>query len=256
MIDAHLHLQDISEPIYRDVLHTFDQLNVSAVFCNASSPGDWGTVLDFAKDARVFPFIGTHPWYVDQLISGWEEQWIACLKRHACGIGEIGLDQGPKGKDIEKQMCVLVRQIDAAVMLRRPFVLHCVNAWGPMMQLLRACSLNGLPFVVHSFCGSIEILDELIRMGALISIGQRSLRQRQADGVLQRIPDNRLLLETDFPYLPGKNKDDVGVGDYQESIARVYQQASVMRGMSVEALIHQTVLNAAVIIKYIQNDSL
>ncbi len=256
MIDAHLHLQDIPEPIYRDILHAFHQLNFSAAFCNATSPADWDTVLDFATDKRVFPFIGTHPWYVDRLTHGWEEQWIACVKNHACGIGEIGLDQGPKGKNIEKQMCVLVRQIDGAVMLRRPFVLHCVNAWGPMMQVLRACSLNGLPFVVHSFCGSPEILDELIRMGALISIGQRSLKQRQADVVLQRIPNNRLLLETDFPYLPGKDKDDVSADDYQESIMCVYQQVSVMRGMSVEALTHQTVLNAAEIIKYIQNDSL
>lgn len=254
MIDAHLHLQDISDPIYRDVLHVFDQLNFSAVFCNASSPADWAVVLNFAKDTRVLPFIGTHPWYVDRLTSGWEEQWIACVKQHACGIGEIGLDQGPKGMNIEKQMYVLVRQIDVAVMLRRPFVLHCVNAWGPMMQLLRACALNGLPFVVHSFCGSLEILDELIRMGALISIGQRSLKQRQADAVLQRIPNNRLLLETDFPYLPRKNKDDVSAGDYQESMTRVYQQASVMRGMSVEALTHQIVLNASEVIKYINND--
>ena len=113
--------------------------------------------------------------------------------------------------------------------------------------------LLGVPFIVHSFIGSHEILNDLLQMGALISIGERSVNQKDAVGIITGIPSDRLLLETDFPYLPGKEKDHVDVRDYVQSIDMIYQQTAQIRGLSVDALTRQDSENAQGIMRYIVN---
>lgn len=135
-------------------------------------------------------------------------------------------------------------------MFRRTFVLHCVKAWGPMMTILRTYDFHGMRFIVHSFIGPKEILKELIEMGACISISQRSLGQKDADSIIARIPDERILLETDFPYLPGKEKDEAGIQDYMAAIKQVYAETARLRDVPVENLVDQVRDNAKEILKY------
>lgn len=254
MIDSHVHLQDVSDDTRESLLRCFDAQKFSTVFCNATSPADWDSVMSMADEIRIVPFIGVHPWFVDTLPPDWHEQLITRLDKYHCGIGEIGLDKGPKGVHFEKQIDVFSRQIDTAILLKRPFVLHCVNAWGPLMNVLRMRPLLlGVPFIVHSFIGSHEILNDLLQMGALISIGERSVNQKDAVGIITGIPSDRLLLETDFPYLPGKEKDHVDVRDYVQSIDMIYQQTAQIRGLSVDALTRQVSENAQGIMRYIVN---
>jgi TatD DNase family protein len=251
MIDAHIHLQDISNQERIELVAYLCDQRVSTIFCNGTSPKDWSIVLSMADLLDVIkPFIGIHPWFVDDLSPDWEVQLAHSLRHYQCGVGEIGLDKTPKGGDFEHQKSVFARQLDIAVMSLRPVVLHCVDAWGPMMAILRSYSFNGVPFIVHSFIGSKEILAELLQMGAMISLSPRSLCQKGVEDIVSQIPDGRLLLETDFPYLPGKNKNEVGVSDYSEAIKQVYQQTAVIRHVSVDALTEQVAENAEQVLKY------
>jgi TatD DNase family protein len=251
MIDAHIHLHDIS-PEKRVALVSYlcDQ-RTFALFCNAASPKDWTTVLSMADLFEMIkPFIGIHPWFVDSLDHDWEAKLVQTLRHGQCGVGEIGLDKTPKGGNFERQKSIFVRQLDIAIMSMRPVVLHCVDAWGPMMAILRTYSFNGVPFIVHSFIGSKEILAELLQMGAMISFSQRSLAQKDAAEILLQIPDRHLLLETDFPYLPGKNKNEVDAEDYSEAIDQVYTKTAEIRHVSVEKLNELVMENAKQVLKY------
>ncbi|MEW5895944.1 MAG: TatD family hydrolase [Candidatus Omnitrophota bacterium] len=251
MVDAHIHLQSIPKERRTELLSHLCDLKFSALFCNATSPDDWSTVMSIADFVEsVKPFIGVHPWFVDHLPQDWEALLVHNFRHSHCGIGEIGLDRTPKGGDFDRQKSVFVRQLDLALMFKKPFSIHCVEAWGAMMTILRSYNFN-FPFIVHSFIGSGEILHELINMGAMISVGQRSLKQHDAVSRIKDIPDDRLLIETDFPYLPKKNKDEAGIEDYRMAIMEAYKSVGEIRSLPVEQLIEQVKSNARMILKFI-----
>jgi len=252
MLDAHIHLQDIPSNQRRELISYLCDQNFCALFCNGTSPADWQKVLSFADLVGIIkPFIGIHPWFVDRIDPNWEADFVHSLRHDACGIGEIGLDGTPKGGDFERQKILLVRQLDMAVMFGRAFVLHCVKAWEPMMTILRSYDFHGVPFIVHSYIGPAEILQELLAMGARISISQRSLGQKGAEEIIRLIPDRQLLTETDFPYLPGKDRTQVTVDDYRQAILEVYNGIAAIRGIDREVLEQQIRENAREILRYL-----
>jgi len=251
MIDAHIHLQDIADEKHGALIECLRANNISPVFCNGIVPADWTRVLALSQQTGAFPFIGVHPWFVDALSNDWEDGLTALLKQHRCGVGEIGLDRGPKGKNFKKQILVFSRQVELADELHRPFVLHCVNAWGTVIDLLQTRCQNGLPFIVHSFVGSVETLKKLLRMGALISISLLSLKKKDAAAVIKAVPENRLLLESDFPYLPGTKKDQVDETDYLATLTSVYQQTAEIRNIPVDVLTEQIRQNAETITNFL-----
>ena len=203
MIDAHLHLQD---PVFTgrrdEILEELTRIGVSRLGVDGTSPNDWNDVAMLAeKEQRVVPFFGVHPWNVHDLAEGWEKELCRFLDRFPqSGVGEVGVDRWVRDHDIALQREILVRQLRIALDRRRPVALHCLRAWGHLLDCLDEAGLSG-GFLVHSFGGPEEMVEDLVRRGAFFSISGYFFRPEKSEKLLpfESIPEHRILLETDAP---------------------------------------------------------
>lgn len=240
--DAHAHLQAVTDKDgLTKTLSGLSQNSVGRIFCNATSPGDWDAVRAFAgRYTEVVPFYGVHPWFAGNLEAGWEKRLATYLEKGPSGIGEIGLDRAKeKETGLDVQLEVFEKQISIAFVLKKPFVLHCVDAWGAVTGPLKSRGAGKLPFIVHSFSGSKEVMSELIGLGAYLSFSLKLVEKRykKIHEAFMAAPLERLLLETDFPYAPGSvSKMPAKPGDYFDCVKRVYGIAAELKGIGGEEL--------------------
>ena len=253
--DMHVHLQDIQDPRVSSAIIARAGLNgVGRFACNATSPADWATVEGLARSSEsVTPFFGVHPWFTGTVRAGWDEALSAHLVAFArSGVGEIGLDHRRSRPEFAAQEAVFARQLDIALELGRPVAIHCVDAWGRLLEFCRDRHLEKIPFMIHLFSGSTEVLAELLALGAFISFSAGI-----ADGAAEKIrrafqatPLDRLLFETDFPYVPGKRHDaSVAPDDYFSRLKGVYSIAAAERRIDVEQLEQAVWANGTVFVR-------
>lgn len=233
LIDAHLHLQDIREVGVRaEILSRAWDSDLHQFWCNATNPDDWRSVEELASlDDRIIPFWGVHPWYAAKAEEGWDKELERVLKGRRAGIGEAGLDKA-RNIDPVKQVEVLSRQIEIAGRIGCPLTLHCAQAWGDLLEILKKNLLPGTLFMVHSYYGSPETMRELLRLGGFISFSWKNVRRdsKGQEALLRNAPLDRLLLETDFPYTePGKIGADIFAEKYFESIRELYRFAAQVK---------------------------
>lgn len=243
--DAHVHIQDSADR--PGFLRTSSQQGVGRLFCNASGPDDWQSVLDLAaEDERIIPFIGVHPWKSACLPEGWAERLESLSGTRMCGIGEIGLDTVRKGLDFGKQLDVCAFQVELAVRLKCPFCVHCVAAWRSLLDLLQTGNPAQGTFMVHAYSGPADVLRELVSRGAYISFRTLSNLTADKEALVRLVPDHRLLLESDYPYLAGKRPQEVTAADGTEHIAQIYRDAARIRAVPLEQLSAQVWENGTV----------
>ncbi|MBP7055410.1 MAG: TatD family hydrolase [Candidatus Omnitrophica bacterium] len=237
--DIHIHIQDIKDSeVESGILSGSGPNGVGRMLCNATSPLDWKNVESIsARCENVVPFFGVHPWMVKRTGTGWIEALEAILSKTKSGVGEIGLDHGKFRPDRDLQLSVFRAQLDLASELKRPVTLHCVGAWGTLIDELKARCMTDIPFMVHLFSGSADTLATLLKMGAYLSFSL-GIAEGGPDKVrlaFQATPIDRLVLETDYPYVPGKPKDEAYSADeYFSRIKKIYSTAGAMRGMAPE----------------------
>jgi TatD DNase family protein len=204
-LDSHLHLQAQSLVLTMDsILERGEVAGVARMFCNATREEDWQGVINLAgmgKEAgrlAIVPFLGIHPWFVEGAKAGWEERLLARLQGVPAGIGEIGLDKSCRA-DFDRQRQVFVAQLQIASALKRPVAIHCVKAWGPLLEILEQFAQEKqLPAImIHAYGGSTETLQRLIRLGCFISFSCRLIADRKRHPAFLATPLTHLLLETD-----------------------------------------------------------
>lgn len=200
--DAHNHLQDprLGNPL--PVIAAMRAAGVGRCVVNATREEDWAAVasLAAAHPDLVVPCFGIHPWHAHEVSTGWRQRLENLLENHPfAGVGECGLDQWVSSPSIDVQMPVFLAQVEIARRLDRPLTVHCLKAWGPLID---AFSLSAPPrFLMHSFGGSIEIARRLIPHGARFSCSGYFLHPRKAAAleVFRQLPTDRILLESDAP---------------------------------------------------------
>lgn len=238
MLDAHVHLSETDKADFR--LYGND---TNRYFLNATSPRDWDRVGECSDQcAGVVPFFGVHPWFMDDAQGEWQERLSALLDRYPAGIGEIGLDRLRKKSDFEKQKNIFRWQWELATIKQRPVVIHCVRAWDVLLAYMRKTDMAKMTCMVHGFAGSYEILQELLSLGVYCSFGLRDVQKLSATTkkCVARIPLQRLLIETDYPYVPGNAQA------YEMCRDAVYVAVAALRGIETETLIHEVWQNGEV----------
>tara|TARA_R110000850_G_scaffold258835_2_gene385563 strand:- start:109 stop:924 length:816 start_codon:yes stop_codon:yes gene_type:complete len=203
MIDCHLHLQDSAfDEVREKVVGDLRRAGVRRLVVNGTGPEDWDEVSGLAgRITEVIPFYGVHPWKSDHLPENWEDVLRQLLsKSQKSGVGEIGLDKWIRHHDIEKQRDIFLRQLKIADELSRAVTVHCLKAWGHLLDCLRISGLSR-PFLLHSYTGPAELISELIELGAYFSLSGYFFREEKAAKLelFESIPDERILLETDAP---------------------------------------------------------
>jgi TatD DNase family protein len=203
LFDAHNHLQDHRLIPHREgILQVVQETGVSKMVVNGSSEKDWPEVLALALQyPQVIPSFGYHPWYVTERSANWQRSLVDFLDRVPSCIGEIGLDRWIKDHDLVQQEEVFVWQLRLAAERNLPISIHCLQAWGRLLEILKAEPKPERGFLLHSFGGSSEMIHPLAELGAYFSFPgyfahERKLRRRET---FKQVPPDRLLIETDAP---------------------------------------------------------
>ena len=203
LYDAHNHLQDARLAPHREaILAALQKEGVAGMVVNGSCEDDWPEVLALARSCpQVIPSFGYHPWHVKERSPDWQAALLRHLDAVPSAIGEIGLDWWIKDHDIAQQEEVFAWQLRLAAERSLPVSIHCLQAWGRLLEILRAGPCPRCGFLLHSFGGPREMIAPLAELGAYFSIPgyfahERKARQREALGYM---PPDRLLIETDAP---------------------------------------------------------
>jgi TatD DNase family protein len=205
LFDAHCHLQDdcfsgrVEETIARA-----KERHVASMMCCGCREDDWDRVLELSCQEGVFVSFGLHPWYVGKQTPRWLERLRRLLDDVPfAGVGEIGLDYAVHD-DFTGQEEVFVRQLRLAAELRRPVSIHCRQAFGRMVELMKLEGGVKQGGLVHSYSGSTELVPVFERMGMYISFSGTitHTNNKRARKAVTAVSKDRLLIETDSPDLP------------------------------------------------------
>jgi len=197
-----------------------------------------GTSLDDADDAvaiaesnaDAWAAVGFHPHEASRFDDAAEARIRALAARErVVGIGEIGLDYYYDHSPRETQRDVLVRQLSIARDLDLPAIIHNRESTGDLLELLRSDEARGARGILHSFTETLDVARELIDLGYLISFsGIVTFRSAGAlREVARALPRDRVLIETDTPYLApvpkrGKENEPAFVVHVAEELARLW----------------------------------
>lgn len=203
LIDCHLHLQDPALLLELDeVLDRARDAGVRRFVCNGSREDDWEVVASIADDhPDVIPCFGLHPWYVKGRSDSWLEDLEAFLRERPSAVGEIGLDRWKEGRDEAAQEEVFRAQLDLARRLGRPVMVHCLQAWGWLQDILGSEPARPPGMLIHAYGGPADLLGPLAKLGAYFSFAGDTLfeHKKTKQESARAVPLDRILLETDAP---------------------------------------------------------
>ncbi|XVE90360.1 hypothetical protein DITRI_Ditri20bG0071300 [Diplodiscus trichospermus] len=230
LFDAHCHLQDprILNKAPKLISTALDS-GVLYFAVNGVSEKDWHLVKEMGdKYPSVIPCFGLHPWYVAER----SPSWFSTLKEFfettpAAAVGEIGLDKGSKGREIDfnDQIEVFRRQLQLAKELKKPASVHCVRAFGDLLQIVKDIGPFADGLILHSYLGSVEMVPEFAKAGAYFSLSGflMSMEAQKAKKMLKTIPSERILLESDAPVaLPNSELGSLFLVDEDPSLPKEF----------------------------------
>lgn len=204
LIDCHVHLQEsVLRSDLQGVLADARAVGVRAWVCNGSTEADWPIVRQLAgAHAGVIPCFGLHPWYVGERTAAWRETLEGLLdEQPSAAVGEIGIDRWIEPRDEADQEAVFRAQLDIARRKERPVMIHCLRAWGWLMDVLKDEPPLPAGMLIHAYGGSVELIQPLAAMGAYFSYAGNIFepRREKARAAVMATPIDRLLVETDAP---------------------------------------------------------
>ena len=241
LIDVGTYLQDTpDERVNHAILKRAAAFKIGKFFCSGVSPEDWGLVHSLARqEEQIVPFFGIHPWFVDRVSPTWHKELLHIVSMNmGAGIGPIGLDRSKNGGDYENQKEVFGGQLQIAEQLSRPIALHCAKAWDDLLVFLRDKAPR-IRFMIHAYQGDSTTLGQLLDLGAYISFSRKNLLRADTSMLecVQQVPKDRLLLETNFPYMDSRKVDRcVSFEIYFECLRETYALASEATGADAEDL--------------------
>ncbi len=246
LFDSHAHLDDPRFDEDREgVLRDMREQGVLTVCVGSNMPTSRAAVALAGENPGVWAAVAVHPHDAKDFVEADAEQlraWSALSR--VVALGEMGLDYYYDLSPREVQREVFARQLELAYELDMPAILHIRDAHGDVTDLLRARGGKLPPFVVHCFSGSWESAKQYMDMGAMVSIAgpvtfKKSVHLQE---VARQVPPDRLLIETDSPYLapePVRGKRNTPC-----NVAHMARFLAQLRGESEQELAAFTLRNA------------
>ncbi len=248
MIDSHAHYNDKQFNEDRDaLLLSLPSKGIEKVVNVSDCIESMSDCISLAeKYDHVYATVGVHPYDAEFLsdddIGKIKAAALSCKK--VVAIGEIGLDYHYNDISKEGQQAGYIKQIALARELNMPIVIHERDACRDNLEILKSENVRDMKAVMHCFSGSVETLKIILNMGLYISLGGVVTFKNAAKTleVAKYVPLDRLMLETDAPYLAptpyrGKRNDSTLMHLTAEKIAE-------LRGISFEEVAMATTENA------------
>jgi len=193
---------------------------------------------------NAFPCLGLHP---TEFKDNWREELEMLDKytdRRIVAIGEVGLDLHWRSDNLDAQIEVFRRQLELALRLSLPVIIHNREATGHIFRVLDDFRGRGLRGVFHAYSGSAETFREMERYGDwLVGIGGGlTFRKASVAETVKSIPLERIVLETDSPYLtPAPYR---GTRNESAYIPIIAEKLSELKGVPIEEIAAVTTANA------------
>lgn len=253
LFDTHTHLNDDRfRDDFDEVLKRALEAGVSRILIASYDLKSSFEAAEIAASMKNFCCsAGIHPHdassYNDDMHTKLRE---LALKKRDCvaAIGEIGLDFHYDNSPREIQKYAFLRQIELAHELDLPVIIHDREAHGDIMDIVRKACSQGLfrekAGVFHCFSGSPEMAAEILRYGFYISFaGPVTFKNaRKTSEVIASVPMERILIETDCPYLaPEPHR---GTRNEPSYVRYVAGKLAEIKGISLEKAAEMTTMNA------------
>ncbi len=237
LFDSHNHVHSLRfEMPVEERVCAMQAEGIAGCVVNATRESDWDQVRELALKFPDFirPAYGVHPWFADTVSEGWEDRLRQLLRSDLrASLGEVGVDAWVEKPAMAVQREVFLKQVALAVEFKRVMTVHCLKAWDEFFSCMDAAEAWPERFLMHSFGGSAEIAQRLLKRGAWFSFSGYFLqeRKRKVLEVFKQLPRDRILLETDAPDmlppdahlkfpLPGKLNHPANLG----VIARAFER--------------------------------
>ena len=250
LIDSHCHLDmlklDGDAAGLDGVLAEAARMGVSHMLCVSVTLADYPTMRDLVADkANVSVSVGVHPCYRESHDPE-PEALAAIAKRDGCvAIGETGLDYFHFEADADRhwQRERFRRHIAAARACRRPLIVHTRQARRDTLQILREENARDARGVMHCFAEDWETAEAALDLGFYISFsGIVTFKNAvELQAVARQVPADRMLVETDAPYLAPVPKR--GRPNRPAWVRHTAECLATLRGESLESVAAQTTAN-------------
>ena len=218
MIDTHAHFGDKKFDVDRHAsLQRAKETGVSVIIEIAEKPEEWNQAKNLAKEysdpksgLEIFWTCGFHPYYADRWNPSYVHLIEECIKDKRCvAIGEIGLDYHRNTVKKEVQMDALRELLLLACEHNRPVSIHSRDAQKDTVQILNSIyaglsNSNMINGVIHCFAGDAKFAEKVIELGFFLGVDAPITypSSHQLREVLKSVPCDKVVLETDCPYLP------------------------------------------------------
>ncbi len=187
MIDTHAHL----DQILCDTRGVVDKIILAAADLETSKNN-----LELAKKYDfLYPVIGIHPQSPVEKIEVLEK----LISKNVVAIGECGLDFSKENYDEKIQRDIFKFQIELAQKYKLPLIIHARKAVDEVIEILK--EYKNITGVFHCYAGGIKRIKKVVELGFYFGIDGNLTYEDGLIGVVKNIPKNRLVLETDCPYL-------------------------------------------------------
>jgi TatD DNase family protein len=208
LFDTHAHLDN--EQLSADpqsVLHRARAAGVEALTAIGTDLATSQKCVALAKEFDgVYAAVGVHPTHChkDEVADCWDKITSLSREQAVVAIGETGLDLHWDQTTLDVQKVWFQRHIDLSFETGKPLVIHMRDCEQEIVSMLEASAIDGaINGVMHSFTGSLETAKRCLSLGMYISFAGMVTFKKSGElrSVAAEIPDDRILIETDAPYL-------------------------------------------------------
>jgi TatD DNase family protein len=245
LVDSHCHL-NFPEFVHRmpDIRKAMEEHHVAYALCISVNLREYPQVLAVAEAYdNFYATVGVHPDYENEPPLSVEQLVNLAANPKVIGIGETGLDYFRLTGDLEWQRDRFRTHIRAAIAASKPLIIHTRSAAEDTLRIMREEGAEKIGGVMHCFTESLEVAEQAIAMGFYISFsGIVTFKNATAlKEVAKRVPLDRILVETDSPYLaPVPYRGKTNQPAYVKYVA---QEIASLRRISEEEVARATTEN-------------
>ena len=248
MIDTHTHINMIEDISLEEIFKNVSDNGVEKLIVPAASVADIDDVFNFVqKYDNTYGLLGIHP----SEAKDWSDDLLEKITKYSenkkiVGIGEIGLDYYWDKSFNELQKEVFIKQVELANILNLPISVHDREAHKDTFDILTQYNRNST-IIMHCFSGSVEFMKECIKQGWYIALGGVVTFKNavKAKEVAKEVPLDKLLLETDAPYLtPVPFRGTTNQPAYVKYVA---EEIAKIKELSFEEIDKVTTQNAKIV---------
>lgn len=230
-VDAHTHPLLEYYPNNEQVIETAHKKGVSIMMITGCNEKENTEVTNLVENFDfTFAVIGIHPNEANGTIDGTtiEKQLTAKVK----AIGEIGLDYYYEGFDKKKQIDSFISQIEIAKKYHLPVVVHMRDSYEDLYQIIKTYHKD-VTFMIHTFSGNLEWAKKFYELGCYFSFsGTITYKNTKLIEVVQWLPIDKILTETDAPYLaPAHKRGKINFPNY---VIHTANYMAGLKGLTIE----------------------